>query len=141
MTRIFRLPACTLAITVAVALPACRGESPAGKATASAESDETGGSAKGDFGPNSFYFRGPEGKLNLRAQNLQVFAELGDGVDETTWLYHLRRGDIAKWMADCVKDAELSAEIAAIADDGTLSAPEGRARVMAAITARYTAPA
>ena len=81
--------------------------------------------AEGDFGPNSFYFRGPEGALNLRAQNLQVFAELAQGVDEATWLYHLRRGDIAQWMADCVKDAELAAEIAAIAADDD-SARAGR---------------
>ncbi len=49
MTRTFRLLAFSLAI--ALALPACRGESTADTAAATANSDETGGSAKGDFGP------------------------------------------------------------------------------------------
>ena len=49
MTRTFRLLALSLAI--AVALPACRGESPDDAPAAAAKADETGGSAKGDFGP------------------------------------------------------------------------------------------
>src|SRR5712691_5622182 len=32
----------------------------------------------------SFYFRGPAGQLNLRAQNLGVFMQLADGVDDET---------------------------------------------------------
>ena len=49
--------------------------------------------AEGDLPPDrSFYFRGPEGKLNLRAQNLILFLQLAEGVDDETWLYHLRRG-------------------------------------------------
>src|SRR5204863_357016 len=46
----------------------------------------------------SFYFRGPEGKLNLRAHNLVLFLELAGGVDDETWLYHLRRGDYSRWF-------------------------------------------
>ena len=39
--------------------------------------------AEGDLPPDrSFYFRGPEGKLNLRAQNLILFLQLADGVDD-----------------------------------------------------------
>jgi hydroxymethylpyrimidine pyrophosphatase-like HAD family hydrolase len=34
----------------------------------------------------SFYFRGPEGALNLRAENLARFLELARGVDDATWL-------------------------------------------------------
>jgi hypothetical protein len=40
----------------------------------------------------SFYFRGPEGKLKIRAQNLALFLQLGEGVDEETWLHHFARG-------------------------------------------------
>jgi len=29
----------------------------------------------------SFYFRGPEGRLNLRAQNLALFLQIAEGVD------------------------------------------------------------
>src|SRR5262249_53125195 len=35
----------------------------------------------------SFYFRGPEGKLKLRASNLMLFLQLADGVDDDTWLH------------------------------------------------------
>ena len=51
----------------------------------------------------TFYFRGPEGRLNLRAANLMTFAELAKGVDDDTWLFHLRRGTTRagsrKWSA------------------------------------------
>ena len=47
----------------------------------------------------SFYFRGPEGKLNLRAHNLILFMDLADGVDDETWLFHLRRGEISQLAA------------------------------------------
>jgi hypothetical protein len=39
----------------------------------------------------SFYFRGPDDKLKLRAQNLAVFVQLAEGVDDETWLFHLRQ--------------------------------------------------
>jgi hypothetical protein len=54
--------------------------------------------AEGDVSPNrSFYFRGPDGRLNLRAQNLILFLQLAEGIDDATWMYHLRRGDYARW--------------------------------------------
>jgi hypothetical protein len=41
--------------------------------------------AEGELGPDkSFYFRGPEGSLNLRAQNLVLFLQLAEGVDDRT---------------------------------------------------------
>ena len=46
----------------------------------------------------SFYFRGPEGKLKLRAHNLILFMDLADGVDDETWLYHLRKGEVSEWL-------------------------------------------
>ena len=47
--------------------------------------------ATGTLGPDkSFYFRGPEGSLRLRAQNLGMFLQMADGVDDDTWTYHLR---------------------------------------------------
>src|SRR5207245_10688532 len=45
--------------------------------------------AEGDLGEaRGFYFRGPEHKLNLRAQNLLLFTQLAEGVDDETWSYH-----------------------------------------------------
>src|SRR5207245_493246 len=49
--------------------------------------------AEGELPPDrSFYFRGAEGKLKLRAQNLILFLQMADGIDDETWTYHLRQG-------------------------------------------------
>jgi hydroxymethylpyrimidine pyrophosphatase-like HAD family hydrolase len=110
--------------------------------------------AEGDLGVDkSFFFRGPDGRLNLRAQNLHLFLQLADGVDRETWLHHLRRRDYSGWIRESIKDDTLADQIAAIeaaaadrdgrsddASDGAL-ADETRSRVRAAIEARYTAPA
>jgi len=97
--------------------------------------------AQGDLGPErSFTFRGPEGKLRLKARNLAVFVELAAGVDDETWQYHLRAGDYSRWIRQDIKDEGLANEIAAIERrrDG---AGETRRAVEAAITSRYTASA
>jgi len=42
--------------------------------------------AEGKLGDDkAFFFRGPEGKLRLRATNLIMFLEMADGVDDATW--------------------------------------------------------
>jgi hypothetical protein len=52
------------------------------------------GYLEGDMDPeHRFYFRGPKDELNLPAQNLRIFMQVGEGVDDDTWLYHLRQGD------------------------------------------------
>jgi hydroxymethylpyrimidine pyrophosphatase-like HAD family hydrolase len=61
--------------------------------------------AEGELGPDkSFYFRGPDGRLNLRAQNLMLFAQLAEGVDDETWLHHLQRRDYSRWFREAIKD-------------------------------------
>jgi hydroxymethylpyrimidine pyrophosphatase-like HAD family hydrolase len=98
--------------------------------------------AEGELDPAwSFYFRGPAGKLNLRAQNLLIFLQLADGVDDDTWLYHLRRHEYSTWFRDHIKDEDLAAEAAQVEADHTLSAQESRARIRQAVEQRYTAPA
>ena len=89
----------------------------------------------------SFYFVGPEGKLNLRAQNLMVFLQIGDGVDDETWLHHLRRHDYSGWIHGEIKDAELAAEVHAIEDTVAASAQQSRQAVRAAVERLYTLPA
>jgi HAD superfamily hydrolase (TIGR01484 family) len=71
--------------------------------------------ALGDLGTdNSFYFRGPAGQLNLRAQNLMLFMQTAEGVDDATWLHHLRRGDYSDWFREAIKDEDLAAAARAI---------------------------
>jgi len=97
--------------------------------------------AEGELEPErSFYFRGPDGKLNLRAQNLILFQQLADGVDDATWLYHLRQGDYSRWFRESIKDEALATEAEAIESAAELSASESRAGIKAAIERRYTLP-
>jgi HAD superfamily hydrolase (TIGR01484 family) len=98
--------------------------------------------AEGDLGPDrSFYFRGREGKLNLRAQNLALFVQMAQGVDDDTWLFHLREHDYSSWFREQVKDPELADEARQIEDALPADARETRRRLLALITERYTAPA
>jgi hypothetical protein len=87
----------------------------------------------------SFWFRGPEGRLKLRAHNLILFLDIGDGVDAETWDHHRRRGDFSAWMRDKVKDRDLAAEVEAV-ERGDADVDTARAAVRAAVEARYTAP-
>jgi hydroxymethylpyrimidine pyrophosphatase-like HAD family hydrolase len=97
--------------------------------------------AEGDLGEDrSFYFRGPEGKLNLRAQNLGLFLQLADGVDDGTWLYHLRRGDYTRWFREVIKDERLAEQAARLEHAADTSATYSRERIRAAIEAEYTMP-
>jgi energy-coupling factor transporter ATP-binding protein EcfA2 len=98
--------------------------------------------AEGELPPErSFYFRGPEGKLNLRAQNLIMFRQLADGVDDETWLHHLRNGDYSHWMETAIKDRSLAEVIHEVEDMPDVSAHDSRQRVASAIEERYTLPA
>jgi HAD superfamily hydrolase (TIGR01484 family) len=90
---------------------------------------------------HSFYFTGRERKLCLRAQNLLLFLQIGDGVDEETWLYHLHRGDYTNWFRSVIRDESLANAAASIAVRPGLTAEEGRALIRAAIEQSYTAPA
>lgn len=98
--------------------------------------------AEGQLGDDKcFHFRGPEEKLNLKAQNLISFTQLATGVDEETWSYHLKQQDYSRWFQEAIKDEDLATETKAIESDSTLSAQESRDRIVAMIEQRYTAPA
>ena len=98
--------------------------------------------AEGELPPDrSFYFRGPEGRLNLRAQNLILFLQLADGVDDETWLHHLRAGDYSRWVRDNVKDEDLGERIAEIERSLAAQPLESRRALREAIEETYTLPA
>ena len=96
--------------------------------------------AAGDVQEKSFFFRGPEGKLKLRAQNLNVFVQMAEGVDDETWEHHLSRGDYSDWVRQAIKDPELAREIEEIESAG-YAANDSRKRIFAAIEDRYTGAA
>jgi hypothetical protein len=97
--------------------------------------------AEGHVGPErAFVFSGPEGKLNLKAQNLVVFLQMADGVDDETWAHHLAEGDVSKWFRQVIKDDEMARDTEAI-EAGGLDPAESRAKVRELVERRYTLPA
>jgi len=97
--------------------------------------------ATGELGEDkSFYFRGPAGRLNLRAQNLALYVQLAEGVDDETWLHHLRLKDYSRWFREAIKDEALASESASVEEDTSLPPRESRALIRAAIERRYTLP-
>lgn len=96
--------------------------------------------AEGELSPQqSFFFRGPERKLNLRAHNLQTFLQLAEGVDDETWYFHLRNGDYSNWFRKMIKDEELARQTEEIEADATVSLEDSRQRIRQAVESRYTA--
>jgi HAD superfamily hydrolase (TIGR01484 family) len=98
--------------------------------------------AEGELTPDrSFYFRGPNNTLNLRAQNLNMFMQIAEGVDDATWMHHLRARDYSRWFREYIKDPELADEIAGIEQNGDSDAKGTREQIRTAIDRRYTAAA
>ncbi len=89
----------------------------------------------------SFYFRGPDNRLNLRVQNLQQFLRVAAGVDDATWEWHVQAGDYSRWIKRELKDAKLARGVAAVERERTLSAAESRAKVRELVESRYAPPA
>ena len=95
--------------------------------------------AEGELGEDkSFYFRGRGQKLNLRAQNMSMFAHIAGGVDEETWTHHLRNQDYSRWLRESVKDTAVADEVAAIEQDRSLNASESLRRILDTIKKHYT---
>ncbi len=99
--------------------------------------------AEGQLGEDrSFYFRGADGRLSLRAQNLVLFMQIADGVDDTTWQYHLAQGDFSRWIRGSIKDTDLADDVHAVeANAERLGPRESRQEIRKAIEMRYTLPA
>ena len=96
--------------------------------------------AEGNMGHNSFYFRGPDGRHNLLAQNLAIFCQIADGVDEESWLYHLYRGDYSLWFRHSIKDNGLADQAEQIERRQDLKPAETRKLIRSLIESRYTLP-
>jgi hydroxymethylpyrimidine pyrophosphatase-like HAD family hydrolase len=92
--------------------------------------------AHGDVRDKAFRFRGPGGRLDLRAKNLDTFLQLAEGVDEDTWRYHLERGDVDGWLREAIKDPEAASEVEELRRR-SLPADESRRRVREILEQRY----
>jgi hypothetical protein len=96
--------------------------------------------AEGNMRYNSFYFRGPDNRHNIKAQNLAIFSQIAEGIDEETWLFHLRRSDYSRWFRDAVKDPYLAEQTARVERQHSLRPLETRNLIRGLIEARYTLP-
>jgi phosphoglycolate phosphatase (TIGR01487 family) len=93
--------------------------------------------AVGDMTDNSFVFTGPENKLQLVANNLMMFAHLARGIDDDTWLYHLKKKDYRKWASEYVHDESLVAAIQ-LAEERYPDAQASRKIILEHIEENYT---
>jgi HAD superfamily hydrolase (TIGR01484 family) len=96
--------------------------------------------ATGDMQDRSFYFRGPGNKLNLKANNLMIFIQMAEGVDDDTWMYHLGKKEYSGWFRNSVHDDEL-ADAAEKVEDKESDAAKSKERILTLIKEKYTAPA
>jgi hypothetical protein len=96
--------------------------------------------AEGDLRWHSFYFRGPEGRTNLKAHNLAMFSHLAQGLDEETWMFHLRRGDYSRWFRHAIRDSQLAEEAERVEHRDDLAPWQTRDLIRELIHARYTLP-
>jgi hypothetical protein len=88
---------------------------------------------------DSFYFEGPGRRLRLRAENLMRFIEIGAGVDDDTWMHHLRCHDYSRWFREKIKDEELAA-VATRIEETASGAAASREAMRSEIEQRYTTP-
>ncbi len=88
----------------------------------------------------SFYFCGSEGKLKLRAHNLIMFLQLGEGVDEETWNFHLKKQHYSQWIEAAIKDKPLANAIREIETAGW-GREESYKAIKKLIEEKYTLPA
>jgi hypothetical protein len=98
--------------------------------------------AEGELPPDrSFWFRGPQQKMKLRAQNLILFLQMADGVDDDTWEFHLHNGDYSKWFRESIKDETLAAAAERVEQLENLSPEKSRELIRSAVERDYTLPA
>jgi HAD superfamily hydrolase (TIGR01484 family) len=95
---------------------------------------------EGNLGSHSFYFRGPDSKLKLKAHNLQMFVLLADGVDDDTWEFHRKNGEYSRWFRNEVKDPELAEAAQHVEQNDGCDPQASRALIRDEIEKRYTLP-
>ena len=96
--------------------------------------------ATGDMQDKSFYFRGPGEKLNLKANNLMLFIQMAEGLDDDTWMYHLGKKEYSDWFRNAVHDDELADAAEKIEGQAT-DAAKSKEAILTLIKEKYTAPA
>jgi hypothetical protein len=86
---------------------------------------------------SGFYFTGPTDQAHHAVHNLTDFVQQSAVVDDTTWIYHLHRGDYSNWFRYVVADAELADAAAQIEQEADVTPADSRDRLQTLITERY----
>jgi len=94
--------------------------------------------AEGDLMWHSFYFRGPGSRHNLKVQNLTIFCQIAEGIDEETWMFHLRRADYSRWFRSSVKDLVLADATERVEQRTDLTPQQTRQIIVGLVNSRYT---
>ncbi len=96
--------------------------------------------AAGDMKDRSFYFRGAGNKLHLKANNLMMFIQMAEGVDDDTWMYHLSKKEYSNWFRNAVHDDEL-ADLTQQIEERETDPKMSKEAILQLIREKYTAPA
>ncbi len=86
---------------------------------------------------HQFVFRGANNQFSLRATNLKRFIELAEGLDDETWLFHLKRNDYSRWIEQIIKDYGLADEVRSVETAQDATAANSLAAVQQSITKRF----
>jgi HAD superfamily hydrolase (TIGR01484 family) len=78
---------------------------------------------------------------SMAADNLMVFLDLLEGVDERTFEFHRRAGDYSRWFRGVIGDDDLAREAETAERDEKMPLEESRNLIREAVRRRYTAPA
>ncbi|MBB3205602.1 hypothetical protein FHS27_001406 [Rhodopirellula rubra] len=87
-----------------------------------------------------FVFRGVDNRMSLATGNLKEFIKTASGIDDETWIHHLKHGDYSTWFRDIIKDPEVADEIATIERNTGLPAKDSREMIADHILKRFKPP-
>ena len=62
------------------------------------------------------------------------------GLDDDTWLQHLRKGDYSRWIRESIKDQTLANKVQEVEEREDISPLESRYCVREAVEEQYTLP-
>jgi hypothetical protein len=63
--------------------------------------------------------------------------QLGEGVDDDTWLFHLSEGDYERWFREMIRDDDLADRAKELRRNGDVSADESRQQIFDFIRKKY----
>jgi hypothetical protein len=70
-----------------------------------------------------------------------MFLQIAEGIDDETWMYHLKRGDYSSWFRECIKDVALASEVRHIEQMDPATPAKTREAIRAVVERDYTLPA